>query len=1032
VTAATPLVSRPRLLRALAGRWKVGTLAAPAGWGKSTLAAQLARGGQTLWVTLGPEHRSPARLLDAVFTTAARLSPPLGREVLALFDARRDFERDGGLLTARLVHELSTRAQPILVVLDDAHELAGARAALSWAAALIEATPESVRFVIAARGESPFGPARFARLGERALSREDLAFSAAEARRLLERLRVPRPRRAALAAVHGGWVTGLVAGARATDASGSEWSQLASRELDALAPKLRHDLLIASGLDELDPEALAAALSHDRSRNLLEAVRRRGLYLDTGRDGVPRFHPLFLDVLRDRAARELPASVRRATLARVARHWRRLGQPVRAVTALAAAGDGATAVAAFERIWRDGDASIREMLGPAAERWLERGEPQAAAASPAVLLAAARQDADGGRFDRATARLRAAANGWLDARHPVEAARAYGVLSVVANQTVQFAPAIRDGLDLLSRLRAVPRGHAERGDMNERRAGSAMIRARVGSLRLHAGDPAGARADLDAALRALAARPRGVEYADAEVSRATLEFTAGRWEPYLVRARRALAVYRQAGYWARAHALLVNMAEGYIYLGEEPAARIHLDEAAALFDRSGGFARRALLEISRARSFSEEGSMPAAARAFRAARREVARASTPFYACMLDVWEGVFERRRGRLARAGRLLARAEAGLAALESPSWRNVARLECALVRGLEGHGIDALAALADCVRVSHRLGDRKEEARVLLFTARVAQHMGRPHAAPLRAALRLLDREHYRVLLRKERDVAVPLGVEAATARPFAHVPAVRHNTSTQAQPSRVRITLLGRFALEVDGAARPIARTAARQLVALLALRPGRPERREALAERLWPQADPAASRNRFDVALNAARQALEPRVGARGPFTVVRGEHGMIWLDGAIECDVLRFETLATQAEREGTLAGWQRAAAVYVGGLLPEWMDAEWAEDARARLRARFARVLLSAARAALSRKDFTAALAWAERALAEDALDEAALAVLLEAHAATGGLTAATRAYRRFVTRCEEQIGAPPGPELVALAAGLGITNRA
>jgi len=115
VTVATPLVSRPRLIRALAGRWKVVTLAAPAGWGKTTLAAQLAAACQTLWVTLGPGHRTPARLLGAVFASAARLSPPLGRSVLALFDARRDFERDGGLLTARLVHELAARSRLLIV-----------------------------------------------------------------------------------------------------------------------------------------------------------------------------------------------------------------------------------------------------------------------------------------------------------------------------------------------------------------------------------------------------------------------------------------------------------------------------------------------------------------------------------------------------------------------------------------------------------------------------------------------------------------------------------------------------------------------------------------------------------------------------------------------------------------------------------------------------------------------------------------------------------------------------------------------------
>jgi pentatricopeptide repeat protein len=915
-----------------------------------------------------------------------------------------------------------------MIVLDDAHELTGARAALAWTAALIEATPASVRFVIAARGESPFTRGRFARLGERTLDRGALAFNRTEARRLLERLRVPRPRRAALAARHVGWVTGLVAGARASDASASEWAILAARELDALEPKVRRDLLIASGLDDLDPEALSAALSPARSRRLLDTVRRRSLYVESGRGGAPRFHPLFQDVLRDLAARELPAPERQQALGRAAEHWRRQGRSARAILALAAAGQIDHALAAFERAWRENGPSARDALGPIAERWLDQGEPAGAAGRPAVLLAASRQDADGGRFDRASTRARAAIYGWLDAGHPLQAAHAYWHLTTVANHTVQFAPAIRDGLDLLGRLASGP------DPTHQRRAAIAMVRARVGSLRLYAGDPNGAREDLDAALRSLAGRPNSPEYADTEVSRATLEFTAGRWEPYLMRTRRALAVYRRAGYWGRAHALLVNMAEGYTYLGEETVARAHLDEAAALADRSGSFARRALLEISRARTFSEEGAMRDAAPAFRVARRELARASVPLYEGMLDTWEGVFERRRGRLARAVRLLSRAEAGFARLESPSWQNVARLERALVDGLAGRTSDALGTLAECARVSRRLGDRKEEARAWLFAARVAQHAGRPYASPLRTALRLLDRENYPVLLRKERDVAEPLGVGPGARESGASVPVPRSRrkvaTVARVTPARVRVRMLGGFALEVAGVGRPIARTAARQLVVLLALRRGRPERREALAERLWPGAPAEASRNRFDVALTTARRAIEPDAGPRGPFTILRGEGGMLWLDAGVQCDVDRFETLATQADRDGTPAGWQRAAAAYTGPLLPEWVEAEWTEDARERLRTRYARVLVAAARAALSRRDLVGAIDLAERALAEDPLDDSALAVMLDALVKAGRVSEAKRLFRRFVGRCEVQMAARPGPELVALAGELGIAE--
>jgi DNA-binding SARP family transcriptional activator len=108
--------------------------------------------------------------------------------------------------------------------------------------------------------------------------------------------------------------------------------------------------------------------------------------------------------------------------------------------------------------------------------------------------------------------------------------------------------------------------------------------------------------------------------------------------------------------------------------------------------------------------------------------------------------------------------------------------------------------------------------------------------------------------------------------------------------------------------------------------------------------------------------------------------------------------------------------------------LLPEWSGAEWTEDARERLRTRYARVLVAAARAARSRRDLTGAIDWAERALAEDPLDETALAVMLNALVEAGQGSEAKRRFHRFVVQCEEQIGARPGPELVALAGELGI----
>jgi DNA-binding SARP family transcriptional activator len=220
----------------------------------------------------------------------------------------------------------------------------------------------------------------------------------------------------------------------------------------------------------------------------------------------------------------------------------------------------------------------------------------------------------------------------------------------------------------------------------------------------------------------------------------------------------------------------------------------------------------------------------------------------------------------------------------------------------------------------------------------------------------------------------------------------------------------------------------ARTAARQLIALLALHHGRPQRREALIEALWPGLPPGAGRNRFDVALHDARRTLDPDAGPRGPFATLRSDGGLVWLDETVERDLERFETLAEQADREGTDAALARALALHAGPLLPEWPDAAWADDARLRVRSLAEGLLLGRARAAFAGRAPERALQCADALLAADPLNEEALGWRLRALVALGRKGQAARAASDHAARCRRELDSPPGPELVALARELGL----
>jgi DNA-binding SARP family transcriptional activator len=247
------------------------------------------------------------------------------------------------------------------------------------------------------------------------------------------------------------------------------------------------------------------------------------------------------------------------------------------------------------------------------------------------------------------------------------------------------------------------------------------------------------------------------------------------------------------------------------------------------------------------------------------------------------------------------------------------------------------------------------------------------------------------------------------------------------------------------VESNGAPLRFPRKASEALVALLALRRGRGMGREALAETLWPGISAESSRNRFDVTLSAARRALEPEAGPRGPFRVLLSEAGLIRLGSGdrVSVDLEAFEQESRacahlldrlsprgwspgdrlpQGEMKRALVQIERAIAAYGGDLLPALAGAGWTTAERDRLRDRFHRLLLAAGTSylALGRKEDAAQAA--RRVLSDDPLSEEAVRILLRAQVTMGARQPALRAYRRFRRGLARELGIRPSPETVSL----------
>ena len=118
------LVPRPRLTERLeaglrAGR-KLTLIAAPAGYGKTTLAsAWLAGAAQHVaWLSLDEGDNDPARFTAYLLAALQQIDPTIGQAAQAMLQAPPS---PSEALLSSLINDIAARPAPVILVLDDYH-----------------------------------------------------------------------------------------------------------------------------------------------------------------------------------------------------------------------------------------------------------------------------------------------------------------------------------------------------------------------------------------------------------------------------------------------------------------------------------------------------------------------------------------------------------------------------------------------------------------------------------------------------------------------------------------------------------------------------------------------------------------------------------------------------------------------------------------------------------------------------------------------------------------------------------------------
>lgn len=455
-------VDRPEILGHLAQTaGKLVLVAAPAGFGKTTLVAQWrassAENRPFAWVSLDPGDDDPGRLWWYVVCALQRACPQFnGEDILGALRVQAP-EVTGAVLPV-LLNELTVLPSPVVLVLDDYHVITE-RLCHEQIAFLLDHLPPSTQIVLVTRTEPRLAMARLRTAGELAEVRvPELRFTAGQAATLVRSVAdvgLSEPDLADLMDRTEGWPAGVYLAALSLRGHPSPHAFirqftgdnrfvvdfLADEVLGRQPPEVQRFLTRTSILGRFCAPLCDAVAGAANAAEIIEVLERENLFivpLDEIRRWY-RYHHLFAQVLRGQLEQAEPAML--PVLHGRASAWHRQhGSADEAISHAIAAGDYAAATGLITDHWFGyvNTGQVATVLG-----WVHSlGEDQIAARPVAAHCAAWAAALSG---DRQTAR------GWLPV---IEAAPDEGPLPD-GMRSLRFSAALLRGVYGFEGIRAM-------------------------------------------------------------------------------------------------------------------------------------------------------------------------------------------------------------------------------------------------------------------------------------------------------------------------------------------------------------------------------------------------------------------------------------------------------------------------------------------------------------------------------------------------------------------------------------------------
>jgi LuxR family maltose regulon positive regulatory protein len=366
-------VKRAQLTSYLAGTVaRLVLVDAPAGFGKTTLVAQwrssAGEGRRFAWVSLERGDDDPGRLWWRVVSALQRACSEIDGDVILTALQAQPLDVAGSVLPL-LLNELGVLSAPVVLVLDDYHEIKN-RSCHDQIAFLLHHLPASAQIVLMTRADPPLPLGRLRAAGEMVEIRpRELRFTPADTAALVHAvagIQLTESDLADLVARTEGWPTGVHLAAlslRGHPSPGTFVRRfdgdnrlvvdfLAEEVLNRQPDEIRQFLVRTSILSRFCAPLCDAVTGSAGAAGIIEMLERENLFLvplDDNRQWY-RYHHLFAQLLRSQLAWTEPGIA--AALHERASAWhRRSGSIEEAVSHALAADDVAGAVDLIVRDW---------------------------------------------------------------------------------------------------------------------------------------------------------------------------------------------------------------------------------------------------------------------------------------------------------------------------------------------------------------------------------------------------------------------------------------------------------------------------------------------------------------------------------------------------------------------------------------------------------------------------------------------------------------------------------------------------------